>query len=306
MKVCVFGAGGLGGLFGGFLAADGADVTFIARGAHLDAMRRDGLRIESPLGNRNVPDIRATDDPKDVGPVDLLLVCVKSYDLESAADQFEVLLTAETAIVPVLNGVEAKDYLGDRFGAHRVTAGVAHVPSNIDAPGLIVHKSPRIGLIVGALKGRAGEAVEWLAKMGCRTGMDVTLSETIEIDLWRKFILWAASSGVTSVSRLPIGAAQEIPELQALLKGLMQETDAVGRASGVALPEDSVETVLKTLNAAPSGMKSSTLVDLEAGKRLEIDVGVGAVMRMSEKHDLDAPIARTIYAALKPWQNGAA
>jgi len=306
MKVCVFGAGGLGGLFGGFLAADGADVTLIARGAHLEAMRRDGLRIESPLGDRQVPGTKATSDPAEVGPVNLLLVCVKSYDLETAADQFAPLLTPDTAIVPVLNGVEAMGYLGERFGAHRVTSGIAHVPSNIDAPGLIVHKSPRIGLIVGALEGLAGEAIEWLVEAGCRTGMEVTLSETIEIDLWRKFILWAASSGVTSVSRLPIGAAQEIPELQALLKGLMKETDAVGRAGGVALPDDSVETVLKTLNAAPSGMKSSTLVDLEAGKRLEIDVGVGAVMRMSAEHGLDAPIARTIYAALKPWQNGAA
>ncbi|WP_417516490.1 ketopantoate reductase family protein [Minwuia sp.] len=305
MRVCVFGAGGLGGLFGGFLAADGADVSFIARGAHLQAMRANGLQIKSPLGDRHVPETKATDNPADVGPVDLLLVCVKSYDLEAAANQFEPVLTPDTAIVPVLNGVEAMGYLGDRFGAHRVTSGIAHVPSNIDAPGLIVHKSPRIGLIVGALEGKAGEPIDWLVEAGCRTGMEVSLSQDIEIDLWRKFILWAASSGVTSVSRLPIGAAQTIPELQALLKGLMLETDAVARARGVGMPDDSVEKVLKTLNAAPEGMKSSTLVDVEAGKRLEIDVGVGAVMRMSEQLGLDAPIARTIYAALKPWQDGA-
>lgn len=306
MKVCVFGAGGLGGLFGGFLAADGADVTFVARGAHLEAMKTRGLQIESPLGDRQVPETKATDNPADIGPVDLLLVCVKSYDLEAAADQFASLLTPDTAIVPVLNGVEAMGYLGDRFGAHRVTAGVAHVPSNIDAPGLIVHKSPRIGLIVGALEGRAGDAVDWLVEAGRKTGMDVSLSTDIEIDLWRKFILWAASSGVTSVSRSPIGAAQKIPELQEVLKGVMQETCAVARGRGIGLPDDCVETVLDILNAAPEGMKSSTLVDVEAGKRLEIDVGIGAVVRMSEALGLDAPIARTIYAALKPWQNGAA
>lgn len=305
MKVCVFGAGGLGGLFGGFLAADGADVSFIARGAHLKAMKEQGLRVQSPLGDRHIADTKAFEDPVDVGPVDLLLVCVKSYGLEAAADQFEPLLKPDTAIVPVLNGVEAPGYLGERFGGHRVTAGIAHVPSNIDAPGLVVHKSPRIGLIVGALEGRAGEVIDWLVDAGCRTGMDVTQSQTIELDLWRKFILWAASSGVTSISRKPIGAAQEIPELQALLKGLMEETYAVARALGVPLPDDSVEQVLKTLNAAPAGMKSSTLVDLEAGNRLEIDVGVGAVMRMSDQLGLDAPIARTAYAALKPWQNGA-
>ena len=306
MKVCVFGAGGLGGLFGGILAADGGVVTFIARGAHLEAMKRDGLRIESPLGNRNVPNTRATDDPKDVGPVDLLLVCVKSYDLEAAADQFEVLLTPDTAIVPVLNGVEAMGYLGDRFGVHRVTAGVAHVPSNIDAPGLIVHKSPRIGLVVGGLEGKAGNTMQWLVDAGCRTGMDVTLSEDIDVSLWQKFVLWAGASGVTSISRKPIGAAQDVPELQALLRGVIQETYAVACARGVNLPDDSVEENLKLLNAASAGTKSSTLVDLEGGKRLEIDVGVGAVVRMSEAAGLEAPFARAIYAALKPWQNGAA
>jgi 2-dehydropantoate 2-reductase len=305
MKVCVFGAGGLGGLFGGFLAADGADVSFIARGAHLRAMREQGLRVQSPLGDRHVAETKAFEDPAEVGPVDLLLICVKSYDLEAAADLCQPLLTRDTAIVPVLNGVEAAGYLGERFGAHRVSAGVAHVPSNIDAPGLIVHKSPRIGLIVGALEGRAGEAVEWFVEAGRRTGMDASLSNAIDLDLWRKFILWAASSGVTSISRRPIGAAQQIPELQALLKALMEETYAVARARGVPLSDDSVDAVLKTLNAAPSGMKSSTLVDLEAGKRLEIDVGVGAVVRMSGELGLDAPVARTIYAALKPWRDGA-
>lgn len=305
MKVCVFGAGGLGGLFGGFLAADGADVSFIARGAHLQAMRSNGLQIRSPLGDRHVPNTKAFEDPAEIGPVDLLLICVKSYDLAIAADQCEPLLTPDTAIVPVLNGVEATAYLGERFGEHRVTSGVAHVPSNIDAPGLVVHKSPRIGLIVGALEGRAGEAVRWFVEAGCRTGMDVSLSDDVEVDLWRKFVLWAASSGTTSITRQPISAAQQIPDVQALLKGLVLETDAVARARGVSLPDDCVDGVLKILDGAPAGMKSSTLVDLEAGKRLEIDVGVGAVMRMSEQLGLDAPIARTVYAALKPWQDGA-
>jgi 2-dehydropantoate 2-reductase len=305
MRVCVFGAGGLGGLFGGFLAASGVDVSFIARGAHLQAMQQDGLRIVSPLGDRHVQDTRAFEDPADVGPVDLVLICVKSYDLEAAANQCEPLLTPDTAIVPVLNGIEATEYLGRRFGAHRVTAGVAHVPSNIDAPGLVVHKSPRIGLIVGALEGRAGETIRWFADAASQTGMDVSISNEVGTDLWRKFILWAASSGVTSISRQPIGAAQDIPELQALLKGVMLETDAVARANGVPLPDDSIVAALKALNGAPPAMKSSTLVDLEAGKRLEIDVGVGAVVRMGRELGVKTPLASAIYAALLPYREGA-
>lgn len=306
MKICIFGAGGLGALFGGLMADDGADVSFIARGSNLAAMRENGLKISSPLGDRFIELPAVFEKPEDVGPVDVLLMCVKRYDLEVAAKSCLPLIAADTAVIPVLNGVEARDVLGGILGVDKVSPGVTYVPSNLDAPGVVVHKAAFCDLTVGALEGKSGRNIGDFCEAAESAGIQARISDDIDVNVWSKFIAWSASSGVTSVSRQPIGTAQRVPELKALFRGLMEEAEAVARARGVRLPSDCVDQAMTVFEGFPPTAKSSTLVDLEAGRRLEIDLGVGAIMRMSDELGLDAPLARTVYAALVPHRDGQA
>ena len=194
--------------------------------------------------------------------------------------------------------------LGEILGASHIAPGLTYVPSNIVAPGVIEHKGASSAFTFGELDGTKSRRLISFRDECLGAGLDARLVEDIEVALWTKFVAWSATSGVTAISRQPFGALQRVPELRALFVDIMKETAAIARAKGVALPEDVVETLLDALDAVPPEAKTSTLVDLENGKRLELEAGAGSVIRQAEALGIDTPICRTVYAALKPHIDG--
>ena len=305
MKICIVGAGGLGGLFGGWLADAGEDVSFIARGAHLQALQTSGLHIQSPMGHRHIADIRASSDPAEIGEVDVVLMCVKNYDLTATARQCRPLIGANTAVISVLNGVNAPAVMADEIDMAHVVAGLTYLPSNIAAPGVIEHKSAFISIVFGPGAGAVAGNVEGFHARCCAAGIDAKISGDIEKALWTKFIGWSASAATTSVSRQPIGVIQNSPELHGVFESVAREAFAVSVAEGVGLADDTIDRLLTTFVNFPPKAKSSTLVDLENGKPLELEAGVGSIIRFAERHGIDVPVSRTVYAALLPFIDGA-
>lgn len=305
MKICIMGAGGLGGFFGGWLAAAGADVTFIARGGHLTAMRESGLEIRSPLGDRLVRPVCAAGDPAEAGPADIVLFCVKTYDLETAAESCRPLLHADTAVISLLNGVEAPDRLAAILGETHAVPGLTYIPSNIAAPGVIEHKGESTALLFGERDGRASPRLEAFRAL-CRTaGIDAEIDADIMTALWRKFILWCGTSATTSLSRSPFGVVQKSPELRRMYEAVVREARAVAAAQGVVLPENLVDDLVGRLDAMPPAATSSTQRDLANGRPLELEAGLGALVRLGRASALATPVSDTAYAALLPHADGA-
>jgi 2-dehydropantoate 2-reductase len=303
MKIACIGAGGVGGYFGARLAAAGADVTFIARGAHLAAMQRDGLRLESPKGNLHLRPVQATETPAAVGPVDIVLLTVKMYDLESAAAQIAPLVQPSTAVVTLQNGVEAVEIVGRHVPRANVVGGVAYVAAVIAQPGLIRHTSLD-ALIFGELDGRRSERLAALEAACQRAGLGARVSENISLDLWGKFARLSVFSGMTAVTRSPIGVLRDDPDLYALLQAACEEAIRVGRAHGIALPDALMGEIEQMVHNLPHQAKSSMLEDLERGRRLELPWLSGAVVRLGKAVGVPTPIHSFIAAALKPYVDG--
>jgi 2-dehydropantoate 2-reductase len=304
MKICVMGTGGLGGFFGAWLADGGEDVSFVGRGAHLQAMQSSGLEVRSALGDKLIRPVNATDDPATVGPVDVVLFGVKSYDLEAAAEQCRPLLQDSTVVISLLNGVEAVERLGHVLGEQHVVAGVTPVSSNIASPGVIDHKGSATTLIVGEADGRESERLVAFCDVCRNSGIDAQIVDDIEVVLWTKFVAFAAGGGVGTLSRQPFGVLLQVAELKALFTAAMAEVVSIARAKRVALPENVVEILLSVTDDLPPAGKVSTLLDLKNGKRLELEAGVGSVVCQGDELGVDTPICRTIYAALKPFIDG--
>ena len=297
MRIAIYGSGGVGGYFGARLAQAGNEVHFIARGAHLKAMREQGLKVESGAGNLHIRPARATDDPASIGPVDVVMFAVKLWDVEAVAKQLKPLLHERTLVIPFQNGIEAPELLKKHVPARHVLGGVAYIATGIKAPGVILHTGAMQRLQVGP------GADEFMR--ACKAaGINIEQAADIERARWEKFVFLSALSGVTSLSRQPVGVCRADPELRATFEGAMTEAWRLGRKRGIALPEDFIAERLRFVDTLHAGMRTSMQHDLENGNRLEAPWLCGAVARMSAEDGLDAPVNRTIYAALKPYLDG--
>jgi len=304
-RIVVMGAGGVGGFFGAKLASRDNDVTFIARGRHLAAVRESGLRVESGTGAMHVAKAHATDSLDNLPPADVVMFCVKLWDVESAARQIAPLLSDRGVVIPFQNGLESHEILNRVVGPDRVLGGVAYIAATIRAPGVIAHTGTMARLCIGAFPGGPAERADEFAAVCRDANIDIDVSPDIRRALWEKFCFLAAFAGCTCIARQPIGVVRADPDLRATFEGAVAEAWSVGRASGVPLADDYVKAQLTAIDMLPFEMKASMLHDLEAGRRLEAPWLSGAVVRMATETGLTAPISRALYAAVKPYLNGA-
>ena len=303
MRIAVVGAGGVGGYFGGRLAASGADVHFVARGAHLRAMQQSGLRLISPKGDVHVPRISASDDPAAIGPVDVVMFAVKLYDTEQAVAMLPPLIGPRTIVLPFQNGVDGVDIVTRAVGAPHAGGGTCYVSAAISEPGVIKHTAMD-HLIFGELDGSRSERLEMLLAACAKTNFQSTLSTSIDVDIWTKFTRLSVLSGMTTVTRSPLGVIMQDPDLRAMLKGAVAEALAVANAKGIPVRSDMVDDVAKAYDALPPQTKASMLVDLENGRRLELPWLSGAVARIGREVGVPTPIHGFIAAVLKPFVHG--
>jgi 2-dehydropantoate 2-reductase len=305
MRIAVMGTGGVGGYFGAKLALAGHDVTFIARGAHLAALRDHGLEVESASGPMRLPRVQATADPGGIAPVDVVMFCVKLWDVETAALAVAPLVKSGGVVVPFQNGLVTPEVLERVVGAAHVAPGVAYIAAAIRAPGVIAHTGTMARLRVGALPGGPLERVEAFAAAGRSAGIDIDVSPDIRRALWEKFCFLSALSGCTSLARQPVGAIRVDPDLRATFASAVREAWSVGRAQGVPLADDFVAAQMRSLDSLPAEMKASMLNDLEAGRRLEAPWLSGAVAALAKAAGVAAPVSSVLYAAVKPYLAGA-
>ncbi|QOZ27499.1 2-dehydropantoate 2-reductase [Bradyrhizobium sp. CCBAU 51753] len=305
MRIAVVGAGGVGGGFGAALAHAGADVTFIARGAHLAAMQSEGLKVQGGRGETHLMPTKATADPAEVGPVDIVLFCVKLWDVESAGQHIKPMVGPNTAVIPLQNGVDAPDRLIPILGRDAVMGGVAQISASIIKPGVINQVGTFMRMIFGELDGSVTPRGKALLELCLKAGFDATLSEQITTELWMKFVLLAANAGMTAVTRQPIGELRDDPDLRPLFVSACEETIAVARANGIKLPPDALTKVLDFIGHAPPAMKASMALDLERGNRLELPWLNGKVVELGRKLGVPTPTHSMLYAVLKPYAMGA-
>ena len=304
MKIAVVGAGGVGGGFGAALAKAGADVTFIARGAHLAAMKSAGLKIESPRGDTHLMPTQATDDPRTIGQVDVVLFCVKLWDLESAGEHIKSLIGPDTAVIPLQNGIDAADRLIPILGAKAVMGGVAQISASIIQPGVIRQVGTFMRMIFGELDGSRSKRAEEFLALCLKAGFDATLSDQIVTELWMKFIPLATNASMTAATRLPIGKLRDDPDVRAVFLAAITEVIEVGRAKGIALPADALGRTLDFIGHTPPAMKASMALDLERGNRLELPWLSGKVVELGREVSVPTPTHDLLYALLKPFIMG--
>lgn len=302
MRIAVMGAGGVGGYFGARLAQAGHQVSFIARGRHLEALRTQGLRVKSALGDAELK-VRAYQDPREAGQADVVMFAVKLWDTESAAEQLRPIVE-NGIVIPFQNGVESVDRISAILGKDKVMGGSAYIATRIAAPGLIEHTGTMARLRFGPLMPSQRSAAQGFLAACKESGVDAELSEDIVRVNWEKFAFLVAMSGTTALARAPLGIVRGDPDLRWMFEQAMRETWTLARARGVRLPDDFVEKQLAFLDTLPAEMRASMLHDLEAGHRLEAPWLCGAVARMAAENGLQAPVNRAIYAALKPYVNG--
>ena len=306
MRIAVMGAGGVGGYFGARLAQAGHDVAFVARGRHLAAMREHGLRVTSALGDIHLPKPTVTDDPSTQGWFDVVLFAVKLWDTESAAMAIKPMLAAGGVVVPFQNGVESIERIGTVVGPGQVMGGVAYIAAKIAAPGVIAHTGTMARLVFGPTASAQQAAADALLVSCKGAGINAEIAADIRKALWTKFVFLVALSGVTSVTRQPIGTIRADADMRATFEAAMRETWELGRARGIALPDDLVAEQMRFGDGLPAEMKASMAHDLDAGNRLEAPWLSGAVARMAKESGMSAPVNATLYAAVKPWCAGVA
>lgn len=304
MRIAIMAAGGVGGYFGARMAAAGHDIHFLARGAHLKAIRDKGLRVDSANGNIHLKDAQVTDDPAEIGPVDAVLFAVKLWDTDTAAEACKPLLGPNTFVVPFQNGVGSMDALTRHLGAERTCGGVAHIAAVIGEPGVIKHTGTMARLTVGERDGSVTPRMEKLKAAFADGGFDHAVSTDISRAIWEKFIFLSSLSGLTSLCRQPVGPIREDPDSRALFEAAIHETAAVGRAEGVNLPDHTEAKTISFLDGLPPVMKASMLHDLEAGRRLELPWLSGEVVRLGRKHGIATPVHAAVLGALKFYVNG--
>lgn len=293
MRILIMGSGGVGGVFGARLAKGGADVTFVARGAHLDAMRKNGLRIEGadPVA---LPNVKVTDDPASAGPVDIILFAVKLGDTESAARALVPCIGPGTGLISFQNGVQKDDMLRPIVGDKALLGGVSYVSAAIKEPGVIAQTGAMQGLVFGEFDGRPSKRAEDFLAACLAGGIDAKISPDIVRVIWEKFVFLAAVAGTTTSMRAPVGAIREHPLTRQFLHDLMQEIVAVGRARGVTFAPDFVEKRMSFADTLPSGMIASMYHDLQSGKPLELPWLNGSVVDLGAEVNVPTPLNRAV------------
>lgn len=303
MKFVVMGAGGVGGYFGGRLAEAGEEVWFVARGAHLEAIRREGLRVSSLAEDFEVRPAHATDNPSDAGVADVVLVCVKSWQTEEAARALPPVVRPATMVISLQNGATAAEEIGRVVGLEHMLGGLCHIMTLVAGPGRIRHAGMEPKVTFGELDGSRSERCERLlsAFQKCR-GLAAVLSEDVERDIWAKFVFISAVSGVGAVSRVPAGTMRRAPETRSLLEAAMREAEAVARARGVNLPQDIVARTMAFVDALPEAGTASMQRDIMEGRPSELEAQSGAVVRLGRDLGVPTPVHSCLYAALKPME----
>lgn len=307
MKIAMMGSGGVGGFFGGRLANAGYDVAFIARGRHLQALRTDGLTIENqPQGDIRVPQVKAFERPEEVGPVDLVILSVKLWDTEAAAHAIEPMVGPGTGVLSLQNGVVKDDILRSVFPERNVMGGVGYVATHIARPGVIHQTGTMQRIVLGEYDGRATPRAKFLHEALLKAGVNAELSTDVRRAIWEKYSFLVGLSGSTTTTRRPLGAVRENPRSRAFLLRLMEETVAVGRARGVALPADYAQQRLAFADTLPYDMTSSMHHDLERGNRLEVEWLSGGVVRMGEEVGVPTPANTAVWDILALHAGGRA
>jgi len=304
MRVAIMGAGGIGGLLGARLQSGGNDVHFIARGAHLAAMRSDGLKLTSDHGDVHVPKVVAVDDATAVGPCDVVVFAVKMPDAPSAAAAIKPLVGPDTLVVPYLNGVEATTILAEALGRQSVAGGIAYVSAVIDRPGVVRQTGTIQRFVHGELDGvKSDRMLRWHDALDS-VGIESVVTDQIETEIWRKFVVLASFSGMTALTRKAIGPVREHPDVRLMLDRAVAEAVSVAVAHGIDFPDDVLGQLLALINTMPASMKSSMQEDLERGKPLELPWLSGAVVRLGAEKGIEAPIHRSIRDALILYADG--
>jgi len=305
MRIAVMGTGGTGGYFGGLLARAGEEVTFIARGDHLEEIRKNGLAIKSVLaGDFSIP-ANATDNTQDIGPVDFVLFCVKAYDNATAADQIRPLIEPETVVLSVQNGIDNEQQIGEVIGPEHIVGCVSYVSSIIDSPGVVSQTGGPGKIVLGEMQGGKSARTDTIQNTLQNSGIAAELHSDIQVALWQKFLAICGVNGITALTRLPMGEILACEETRNLMRGTMEEVEAVARASGAALPGDCVDQSMDLFSSLEPSIRGSMYYDLAAGRRMELDVLNGTLVRLGSKHGIPTPINFAIYAALKPYLDGA-
>jgi 2-dehydropantoate 2-reductase len=305
MRIAVIGTGGIGAPYGASLAKAGAEVSFVARGAHLAAMQANGLRVEGDRGETLVRPARATDDIASIGPVDYVLFCVKLWDVESAGEQLRPIIGPQTAVIPLQNGVDAAQRLIPILGREAVMGGTAFVTGSIVAPGVVRQTGTYQQMTFGELDRRPSARGERLKALCAAAGFEGILSPDIMVPVWQKFILLVPLSGLNALTRRPLGEYRTDPDLSALLETALRETIAVGLAEGVNLPPDCFERTMAQIHSMPPYHMVSMGNDLLRGNRLELPWFAGKVVELGRRHAIPTPVNGFIHAALKLYANGA-
>ena len=306
MRIAVMAAGAVGGYFGGRLAAAGHDVSFIARGAQLEAIRKNGLKIESPLGNLHLDKVRATSEPKEVGPVDVVLFAVKLWDTEIAAETAKPLVGAKTRVITLQNGVDSVERLAPILGAEHVVGGAAFIATVIDAPGVISHTSQFAKMVCGRIDGQPDAQLAAFTAAAKEAGIDIAQADDINRERWQKFGFLVGLSGATGATRMPLGPILADTDTRAFFRSLMEEVVALAAAKGITIDPGFIDDRMKFADVAPPGMKASLLHDLERGNRVEIDWLAGKVVALGRELGMPTPANAAVYAMLKLHRMGRA
>jgi 2-dehydropantoate 2-reductase len=304
MKFATVATGGIGGYLAVRLARAGEDVACLARGAHLEAIRTKGVTLESADGVTVAYPRIATDDPTEIGPVDVVIFGVKAKDVERAAESCIPLIGPETAVIPFLNGVETVGRLATVLSESNIANGIARISTTISSPGLIRQVGEFASFTFAERDSTQSQRIKAIRKVFEGAGIKAPIVANIDTELWLKFCLFASMSGVTAVGRCTVGDIRRDPHLRRLFQDSLAETTALARARGVALPDRTEALLWKAFGDMPEAMRTSTAIDLEAGRALEVDWISGAVARLSEEAGLDAPVHRALNAVLQPWKSG--
>jgi len=304
MRIAAMAAGAVGGYFGARMAAAGHDVHFIARGNLLHAIRRNGLKVESTFGNLHIPNANATSDPKDVGPVDIVLFAVKLWDTETAAEMARPLVDPSTRVITFQNGVDSVERIAPILGADTTVGGSAYIASVMKEPGVVSHTSQFARLVCGRVDGKPDAQLDAFADAAKKADIDITVSPAMDVERWQKFTFLVGLSGATAAMRQPLGPILADPDTREFLHNLMREVVAVGRAQGVAIAANYADDRITFAKTAPATMKASLAHDLERGNRLEVDWLAGKVSALGREFSVPTPANDAVYALLKLHRMG--
>lgn len=302
MRIAVFGTGGVGGYFGGRLAHAGEDVTFIARGEHLRAIKTDGLKVDSLDGNFVIYPAKATDEVNEVGKVDLVVLGVKAWQVPEAARAIKPLVSSNTTVLPLQNGVDAVAQLVNELGSDNVIGGLCRIVSFVVEPGHIRHAGFTPSIVIGEIDNRLTDRIIRVEQVFKRAGLEITVAKDIQVALWTKFLFIASFSGIGALANAPAEVLRSDPKWRAQILNAMEEIYALAHAREVKLPSNSIDTVMAGIDGLPEDATSSMQRDIAAGKPSELESQNGAVVRMARESGVEVPTHTLIYETLRPLE----